>query len=72
VTLVLLSWIAKAIAVVFGAWLGFLLSLLVGYYVGDRGDVGSALLTVIFMPIGILSCSIGAYFVASVALSYVQ
>ena len=67
--LVLLSWAAKVVAAVFGAWLGYLAGMMVSYYAVDRGDVGSAAASVIFVPIGVLTCSIAAYAIATVALS---
>ena len=62
----------KVVAVLFGAWLGYLASFAIGYYAGDRGDVSSAFLTMILVPIMILICSVAAYFIASFALGYLQ
>jgi ABC-type dipeptide/oligopeptide/nickel transport system permease subunit len=62
---VLLLRTAKVVAVVFGMWLGYLLGFVVSYYTGDHGDVGSAFDLILWVPVGMLFCSIGAYFLAS-------
>jgi len=49
-------------------WLGYVLGFIVSYYTGDHGDVGSAFDLILWVPVGMLLCSIGAYFLASRAL----
>jgi len=64
---VLLLRTAKVVAVVFGVWLGYVAGFLISYYGGDR-DVGSALGVVVWVPVGVLVCSIAPYVVATIAL----
>jgi uncharacterized BrkB/YihY/UPF0761 family membrane protein len=61
----LLLTTAKVVAVVLGMWLGYALGFIVSYYTGDYGDVGSALNLILWVPVGMLVCSISAYFLAS-------
>jgi hypothetical protein len=56
---------AKVVAIVFGAWLGYALGFVISYYTGDHGDVESAFDSILWVPVGMLVCSIGAYFLAS-------
>jgi hypothetical protein len=65
---VLLLRIAKVIAVAFGVWLGYAVGFVISYYTGDHGDVGSAFDLIVWVPVGVLVCSIGAYVVATIAL----
>ena len=58
---------AKVVAVVFGVWLGYVAGFLISFYGGDR-DVGSVLGLVVWVPVGVLVCSIAAYVVATIAL----
>lgn len=64
----LLPWIVRAIAVLLGAYLGYVLGFFGAYYLGDR-DVGSAFLILFIAPITILMCSLVAFFIANAALS---
>jgi hypothetical protein len=65
--LVFLSRIAPVVAAIFGAYLGYILGFVIGWYSGDR-DVGSALMVFITCPIGIVTCSVGAYLITRRAL----
>jgi len=65
---VLLLRTAKVIAVAFGMWLGYVMAFIISYYTGDHGDVGSAFALILWVPVGVLVGSIGAYFVATIAL----
>ena len=56
---------AKVVAVVFGLWLGYVFGFIVTYYAYDHGDVSSAANLVVWVPVGMLVFSIGAYFLAS-------
>jgi len=58
---------AKVVAVFFGVWLGYVAGFLISFYGGDR-DVGSVLGLVVWVPVGVLVCSIAAYVVATIAL----
>ncbi len=62
---VLLLRAANVVAVAFGMWLGYALGFIVSYYTGDHGDVGSAFDLILWVPVGMLVCSISAYFLAS-------
>jgi len=62
---VLLIRTAKVIAVAFGVWLGYIVGFIISYYTGDHGDVGSAFDLILWAPVGMLVCSISAYFLAS-------
>ena len=64
---VLLLWTTKVVAMAFGVWLGYVAGFLISFYGGDR-DVGSALGLVVWVPVGVLICSIGAYVVTTIAL----
>lgn len=63
-----LSLAVKVVAVIFGVWLGYVAGVAISYYSVDYGDVGSAAAMIIWVPIGILACSIGAYRVADFVL----
>jgi len=65
---VLLLRAARIVAAALGAWVGYVAGFAVSYYTGDRGDVGAAFDTVVWVPVGILVCSIAAYRVANIAL----
>lgn len=62
---VLLLRAANVVAVAFGMWLGYALGFIVSYYTGDHGDVGSAFDLILWVPVGMLVCSISAYYLAS-------
>ena len=62
---VLLLRTAKVIAVAFGGCLGYMGGFIISYYTGDHGDVGSAFDLILWVPVGMLVCSISAYFLAS-------
>ena len=64
----LMLWTAKVVALVFGAWLGYVAGFLIAYYSVDYGDVGSAAATIVWVPIGVLVCSTSAYLIAAFAL----
>jgi len=65
---VLLLRVARIVAVGIGAWVGYVAGFAVSYYTGDRGDVGTAFDVVVWVPVGILFCSIAAYRLANIAL----
>jgi len=50
----------KIVAVLFGAWVGYIVGALISFYAID-GDVGSAAFMYILCPLGALVCSIGAF-----------
>lgn len=57
--------IVRVIAAALGAYLGFLLGFAIAFYSVDHGDVGSAATTLLWVPLGILVGSIGAYTIAA-------
>ncbi len=69
---ILLLWAAKALAVAVGAYVGYVAGLVLSYYVGDHGDVGSAYWSIVLIPIAVLVCSTIAYIIAAVALRNFQ
>ncbi len=62
---VLLLRTAKVFAVAFGTCLGYVAGFIIAYYTGDHGDVGSAFDLILWVPAGMLVCSISAYFLAA-------
>ena len=65
--LILLSWIARLAALIFGAALGWTIGFFAAIFAGD-GDVGSAFLAFITMPTGLLIGAIGGFTIASLVL----
>jgi hypothetical protein len=51
-----LLWMcAKGLAAIIGAYAGYLTGFALSYYLGDHGDVGSAAMAVLTIPVAMIS-----------------
>ena len=58
-----LSWfIAKSLAALAGAYAGFFVGFATSYFLGDHGDVGSAFIALLTIPLGMISCALLSWF----------
>jgi hypothetical protein len=55
--------IAKIVGLALGAYAGFAAGIILPYYLVDHGDVGSAALSIVLVPIGVVIGPLLVYFV---------
>ena len=58
-----LSWfIAKSLAAIVGACVGYFVGFALSYFLGDHGDVGSAFIALLTIPLAMITCALLSWF----------
>ena len=58
----LIWFIAKSLAAIVGAYGGYFAGFALSYYIGDHGDVGSAFIAFLTIPLAMISCALSAWY----------